>query len=127
MAKGEEILGEIKIKNEVVGSIANLAAQEILGITSGSGRMSLTEMFGKKDTDKGVVVEIEGNNALINIDVTIDFGINMYEAANEIQKRVKDSVEQMTGLVVDKVNVNINGINFPKKDKKLSEESEKPV
>lgn len=112
MANGEEVLGDIKIKNEVVAAIANVAAQEVEGVSSGTGKMSLAKMFSKKDIDKGVVVSIEGNMAMINIDVSVDYGTNMYEAAHKIQRRVKDSVEQMTGLVVDKVNVNINTINF---------------
>lgn len=124
MIKGEEVLGEIKINNEVVGAIANLAAQEVEGVTSGTGKLSLSEMFGKKDIDKGVIVAIEGNNATVNINIVIEYGINMYDAAIGVQKRIKDTVEQMTGLVVEKVNVNIKGITFRQKEETIEGESQ---
>jgi uncharacterized alkaline shock family protein YloU len=42
----------------------------------------------------------------------------MYEAAHDLQRKVKDSVERMTGLTVDKVNVKINGIILREKKEK---------
>ena len=58
----------------------------------------------------------------------MEYGKNMYDAAHELQRKVKDNVEQMTGLVVDKVNVKINGIVIREKKEKPSptEAKQKP-
>ncbi len=117
MAVSEDF-GEIKINNEVVGTIAGLAAMEVEGISGMGGKFSLGEMLGRKDADKGVTVAIEGNRATISVEVKVEYGVNMYEAAHKLQKCVKDAVERMTGLVVDKVNVIIKGIVVSEHEKK---------
>ncbi len=117
MAVSEDF-GEIKINNEVVGTIAGLAAMEVEGISGMGGKFSLGEMLGRKDADKGVTVAIEGNRATVSVEVKVEYGVNMYEAAHKLQKCVKDSVERMTGLVVDKVNVIIKGIVVSEHEKK---------
>ena len=117
MAVSEDF-GEIKINNEVVGTVAGLAAMEVEGISGMGGKFSLGEMLGRKDADKGVTVAIEGNRATISVEVKVEYGVNMYEAAHKLQKCVKDAVEQMTGLVVDKVNVIIKGIVVSEHEKK---------
>ncbi len=114
----EEHLGEISIDNAVVGTIAAIAAQEVDGIVGMGGKFSFSEMLGRKDADRGVKVTIEGNKAVLDVDVKVEYGKNMYDAAHELQRKVKDSVEQMTGLVVDKVNVKINGIVIREKKEK---------
>ncbi len=124
MAVSEDF-GEIKINNEVVGTIAGLAAMEVEGISGMGGKFSLGEMLGRKDADKGVTVAIEGNRATISVEVKVEYGINMYEAAHKLQKCIKDAVERMTGLVVDKVNVIIKGIVVSEHEKK-QEKKEKP-
>lgn len=107
----EKQLGDIHIENTVVATIAAIAAQEVEGVVSMSGKFSLGEMLGRKDVDRGIKVEIEENSrATIYVDVRIEYGLNMYDAAHDLQRKIKDSVEQMTGLAVEKVNVRINGI-----------------
>lgn len=113
-----EQLGEIRIDNNVVGTIAAIASQDIEGIVCMGGKLSFREMLGKKDIEKGVKVEIEGGRANIDMEVKIVFGRNMYEAAHELQRKVKDNVERMTGLTVENVNVKINGIIINEKKEK---------
>ncbi len=42
--------------------------------------------------------------------MNIEYGIDIYKAAHQLQKTVKNAVETMTGLVVNRVNVSIPGI-----------------
>lgn len=106
----QEDLGDIKINNDVVAKIASLAAIEVEGIISLAGKYSLAEMWGRKDIDKGIAVEITEGAAEIDIEVNVEYGIDIYKAAHLLQKTVSDSVERMTGLRVDKVNVSVRGI-----------------
>jgi uncharacterized alkaline shock family protein YloU len=118
----ERQLGDISIDNSVVGTIAAIAAQEVEGIVTKGGKFSITEMLRGKESDRGVKVQIEGNSAVIAVDIKIEYGRNMYDAAHDLQRKVKDNVEQMTGLVVDKVNVKINGIIMNEKKDKAPQE-----
>lgn len=111
-----ETLGEIRIENEVVGTIASMAASDVDGIVSLVGKFSFGEMLGRKDADKGVLVKIDGSRATVRVEVNIEYGVNIYDACHRLQRKVKDSVEEMTGLVVDEVNVSVRGIVLPEKD-----------
>lgn len=106
----QEELGDIKINNKVIGTIASLAAVEVEGIVSLAGKGSPAEIWGRKDLDKGIQVTIEDNTAEINIEVNVEYGIDIYKAAHQLQKTVKNAVETMTGLVVKRVNVSIPNI-----------------
>ena len=59
----------------------------------------------------------------IDIDIVVEYGANMPEVAWEIQGKIKKAVESMTGLIVEKVNVFIKGIEF-KKDENTEEKKE---
>jgi len=113
MIKGEDKLGDIKINNEVVSTIAALAAVEVPGILSISGGFSFKDMLGIKDVDKGVTVQITDTRAVISIEVNVEYGTNIYDASHKLQKKIKDQVEQMTGLEVTEVNVIIRGVIIP--------------
>lgn len=106
----QEDLGDIKINNKVIGTIASLAALEVDGIVSLAGKGSPAEIWGRKDLDKGIQVTVEDNTAEISIEVNVEYGIDIYKAAHQLQKAVKHAVENMTGLVVKRVNVSIPGI-----------------
>lgn len=107
----QEDLGKIKINNQVVGKIASLAAYEVEGIVSLTGKTSLAEMWGRKDLDKDVSVEIkEDIYAEIGIEVNVEYGVDIYKAAHQLQTAIKNAVESMTGLTVRRVDVTIKGI-----------------
>lgn len=106
--------GEVRIADDVVGTIANIAATEIQGVNGLSGGITgdLVEMFGKKNLTKGVKVNTEEKTVEIDLNIIVDFGIKIPEVAWEIQEAVKRSVESMTGLTVKVVNVHVVGINL---------------
>ncbi len=108
----QEDLGEIKINNEVVGKIAALAAVDVDGVVSLSGKYSLAEMWGRKDLDKGIAVEIDDNEPKVDIkiEVNVEYGVDIYKAAHQLQLAVKNAVEGMTGLKVTQVDVRVRDI-----------------
>lgn len=122
----EEIDGEssVRIAPDVVSAIAGIATSEVKGVagmfTSFAG--GLAEKLGaKKTVTKGIKAEINDQSTVIDIYVIVDYGVKIPELAWEIQENVKNSVETMTGLVVEKVNIHVNGVSF----KKIKDEEEK--
>ena len=105
-----EDLGDIKINNEAVGTVASLAAVEVDGIVTLAGKYSLAEMWGRKDLDKGIHVELKDNTVTISAEVNVEYGIDIYKAAHQLQLAIKNAVESMTGLIVNRVDVSIRGI-----------------
>lgn len=108
--------GEIRIADEVVGIIANLAAAEVEGVYGMTGSLAggLAEMIGKKNPSKGVKVQITDNTVYVDVHVNVKYGASIPEVASKVQANVKQSIETMTGLSVEVVNVYVDGIHFPK-------------
>ncbi len=105
--------GEVKISDDVVVIIASIAASEIEGVNGLSGGIAedMFEMFGKKNLAKGVKVNTEEKTVELDLNIVVDFGIKIPEVAWHIQESVKKSVEAMTGLTVNEVNIHVVGVN----------------
>lgn len=106
--------GKVKISNDVVATIAGLAALEIDGIEAMSGGIS--EGFAKKLSGKqiqrGVKVEVGQLEAAIDLSVLVKYGAIIHEVCRNLQVHVKDTVQTMTGLKVVEVNIQVDGVVF---------------
>lgn len=109
--------GNVKISNEVISIIAGVAASEIDGVVSMSGGITggITEILGMKNLSKGVKVEVNEKEVIIDIFITVEYGVKISEVGRKVQENVKKTVENMTGLKVKAINVNIQDVSFPKK------------
>ena len=111
----EEVKNEgIEISPDVIGVIAGVAVSEVEGVAGMSGGFAggISEVLsGKKNLAKGIKVDINQKKAKIDINIIVEYGTRIPDIAYEIQKRVKTSVETMTGLTVEEVNVHVQGVN----------------
>ncbi len=108
-------LGDIKINHSVVASIVRLAALENGGVyaVAGSFVEGIADMFSKKE-EKGVrVTESEQSNYVIEIRLILNYGVELAKCAYDVQIAVKDRVENMTGKLVERVDVVIDGVKSP--------------
>lgn len=104
----------IKIANEVISVIAGIAVSEVQGVASMAGGFAggITQVLsGKKNYSKGIKVESDEKEVKIDVNIIVEYGSRIPDVAYEIQKRVKKSVENMTGLKVEEVNVHVQGVN----------------
>lgn len=121
-------IGAIKITDEVVAIIAGIAATDIAGVTGMSGGIAggIAEALGRKNLAKGVKVEVGEKEAAIDLFIIVEYGFRIPEVAWSIQEKVKQAVEEMTGLNVVEVNIHIQGVNIEREHKKeLLEEQTK--
>lgn len=109
-------MGDIKISEEVVAIIASIAAMEVEGVAGMSGGIAggIAEILGRKNLSKGVKVEVGEKEAAIDVYVIVEYGSRIPEVSWNVQEKVKQQVETMTGLSVIEVNIHIQGINFEK-------------
>ncbi len=122
-------IGAIKITDEVVAIIAGIAATEVPGVTGMSGGIAggIAEALGRKNLSKGVKVEVGEKEAAIDLFIIVDYGYRIPEVAWTIQERVKQAVEEMTGLHVIEVNIHIQGVNIEREHKKELPEDQTKV
>ncbi len=107
-------LGEVKIASDVVAAIAALAATEIDGVYSMAGNIT-NELIGKlgmKNLSKGVKILMEGGIVRVDMMVVVNYGYSIPEVSGQVQERVSQQIENMTGLSVSEVNVRIAGVKL---------------
>ena len=107
----------IKISNDVVAVIAGVAVSEVPGVASMSGGFAggISEVLsGKKNLSKGIKADVAGNNVKIDVNIIVNYGVRIPDVAFDIQNKVKQTVENMTGLKVNEVNVHVQGVNVEK-------------
>ena len=115
----ENILNEeednINISDDVVTTIAGIAISDINGVAEMAGGIAggISEVLsGKKNLSKGIKAEIDGNNVKIDVNIIVNYGVRIPDVAFDIQNKVKNNVENMTGLRVEEVNVHVQGVNI---------------
>lgn len=121
----EENIGVVKISDEVVSVIANIAAEEIDGVSdlqSLAGNNISQLLKGKKVSGKNVKVTLNEEYAIIDLNLAVEYGVKIPDVVLAVQENVKRTVETMTGLKVSSVNVNVQSIYIPKTENKDSKE-----
>lgn len=101
-------LGAVHIRNEVIGSIAALAAQEVEGVAGVWKGLLLPGWLGGPGS--GVRVQTQEQEAKIWLPLVVEYGVNLPHVASQVQDKVREAVEQMTQLSAVEVNVQIQQI-----------------
>ena len=111
-------LGEVKIADEVVAIIAALAATDVEGVASMSGNIT-NEVIGKlgiKNLSKGVKVDVLEGVVTVSLALNLKYDYNIMDVTRKVQDKVKNAVENMTGLEVADVNIKVAGVEMEKQD-----------
>ena len=109
-----ETLGNIVINEEIVAHYASLAILEVETAVSISGKNSFSDYVGvrTKDVDKGVSVSVDSTRGtcIVNLEVNIVYGANVYDTARRLQNSIKNAIENYVGYTVEQINVTIKGL-----------------
>ncbi len=116
MNKERTGIGKISIADDVVASIAGLAASEVEGVSKLAGNISkeLIGKLGKKNLANGVKTDIVDGVVSVFISIDVEYGCNIKKVSEEVQLKCKQAIENMTGLSVKEVNVVVSGIKMEK-------------
>lgn len=114
MAMEKRNIGEVKIASDVVAVIAGLAANEVEGVYSMAGNITneLISRLGMKNLSKGVKVTMSEGVVHVDMMVNMKYGYSIPEVSRQVQEKVSQQIENMTGLIVPEVNVRIAGVNL---------------
>ena len=109
-------MGQVQIADEVVAIIAGLAATEVEGVASMAGNITneLVSKLGKKSLSKGIRVKVEDGIVNVNVALNIAYGYSVPKTCKKVQKKVKAAIENMTGLEVEKVDIQIANVSISK-------------
>ena len=120
--------GNVCFAPDVLATIAGLAITEVEGIAntvhfSGLLAEKLTRRTTNniKNITRGVKVEVKDGKVCVNITVVVEYGYSVPEVSKNIQENVKKTIETMTGMEVESVDVHVSGLSFAKENKEAAE------
>lgn len=110
--------GSLQISNEVVAKIAKLAALEIDGVADvSSGSMqSVRGLLSKASLQKPVTVDLSDGVAVVQVHVIAKYGSKIMPVCAKVQENVKQTIQNMTGITVSRVDVIVAGLEEPAAD-----------
>ena len=109
-----EEVGQVQIADEVIAVIAGLAATEVDGVAKMNGNITneIVSKLGMKKLSKGVKIDIEGQDVEVTLNLVLAYGVSIPRTSKEVQEKVKNAIENMTGMNVKEVNIRIAGIDM---------------
>ncbi|MFB8278041.1 Asp23/Gls24 family envelope stress response protein [Nocardia colli] len=115
--------GTTSIADIVVQKVAGLAAREVRGVHDLGG--GAARAFGairdripgaSASIGQGVSVEVGETQAAVDLELVVEYGVAIAELARAVRRNVINAIEQMTGLDVVEVNINVNDVYIPGDD-----------
>lgn len=111
--------GQITYANEVISTIVSVATTEVDGISGIVGAGSISGILAKGKTPRGVRVDMDGQDVNVDVSVTVDYGMPIQKVGRNAQENVRKSIESMTGLHVEKVDLHVVGVSFEKENQEM--------
>jgi len=121
-------MGTTTISNTVVSQIAGIAAQEVEEAQMGGGGsvggllQSVTGSSGS-NFSRGVTVEVGEEETAIDLSLTVAYGQSIPRVSDAVRRNVINRVENLTGLRVNEVNIQVNDVQIPE-DRPMLEEQQ---
>jgi uncharacterized alkaline shock family protein YloU len=104
------IAGSLTLNENVVATIAGLAAKEVDGIYS----VGRTPFLSLGDNPKrGVGVEVGKTQAAFDLDIVVEYGHDIREVAKAIRVKTAEEVKKMAGRDAVEINIHVVDIKLP--------------
>ena len=105
-------LGEVSIADEVIASIAGLAATETRGVYALAGNILHDQITysGSKSLSKSVRVRVDENAVSLKVALVLDGSVPIPVVSKDAAERVRNAVESMTGMNVEDLRITIAGV-----------------
>lgn len=105
--------GTIFISEEVISNFIRTTVTEIEGVGSiqNASGAEFAELVGIKYF-KGIKICSENNTITVDIIMTVKYGNNIIDVANNVQSSVASQLESLLGLNDVNVNIHVSGISF---------------
>lgn len=112
-------LGSVKVSNEVIATIAAVAATQVEGVAGMSGGIvdGIAKLItGTQQITKGIKVDLGEDEVSLDVSIVVKYGTAIPDIAGKVQENIKKAVENMTGLKTTQVNLFIQGVQVETKD-----------
>ncbi|MDA8352664.1 MAG: Asp23/Gls24 family envelope stress response protein [Firmicutes bacterium] len=109
-------LGQIEVSNEVIATVAGVAAMDCYGLVGMASRKQLkdgiAELLGRENWSRGIEVRSDEDGMEIDMHIIVGYGTKISEVAHNVQSKVKYTLDQMVGLNISRVNIFVQGVRL---------------
>lgn len=129
-AQAAEAGGTTKLTDLAIAKVAAGAARDIPGVHAlglGTSRAlgAIRGAVGATyEPAHGVSVEVGTTQVAIDIVLTASFGVPLHELASRVREAVFVAVQELTGLQVIEVNIEIGDVHIPVPDERTARQNE---
>lgn len=114
MIRIENPMGYIEISNDYFSKLVGSAASSCFGVAgmsaSGTVQGIRTLIGGNEMIDRGVHIRNRDGKLEVDLHIIVTYGVNISAIVKSIVNKVSYTVEDATGLVVNRVNVFVDGM-----------------
>ena len=109
-------LGEIKIHEDVIANLVAMATLKVPGVSRLAGSTvvdAIASIVGSRRMQaRAITIGIAGDNRVtIDLKLNILVGYRLPDVVQQVQRAVIDSIEEVTGMTVTRVNVAVQDID----------------
>ncbi len=109
----------LRISNDVLTKIAEVAATEIRGVASEGEHLvvsdkNMAQITGKLMPSSPVKAVLKNDSVEVTVNIVVLQGFKAENVAQSVQESVKSAIQNMAGISVSKVNVKIADIMLSK-------------
>ncbi len=105
-------LGMVRIHDNVIASIASVAATEIEGVKSigKNFKASFFELIDKNRSSAITITKDKNGDISVNVPIVIKYGFNIPDIASKVQENIRAGLERMTNLPIKDINIIVQSI-----------------
>ena len=117
--------GYIKVYESVISSIVRKSVLGTEGVVRFAGNSlvdNIAEFVGSKTMqDRAIAVEMGERSVSVIVQLVLVYGVYIPDVASKVQFAVKEQVQELTGMTVEKVDVIVMDIEQVEKDEEAAE------
>lgn len=120
--------GTTKIDDGVVSKVAGIAAREVKGVYAlggGAARAigAIRNVVNQKDLSQGISVEVGETQVAVDVTIVAEYPMALQDVADDVRQSITDAIEQIVGMNVAEINVEITDVHIPSDDDDDSNDS----
>lgn len=124
-ASGTTKLTDLAIAKVAAGAARDIPGVHALGLGTSRALGAIRGAVGPNyEPAHGVSVEVGTTQVAIDIVLTASFGVPLHELASKVRDAVFAAVQELTGLQVIEVNIEIGDVHIPVPDERMAKHIE---
>ncbi|MBL8045963.1 MAG: Asp23/Gls24 family envelope stress response protein [Anaerolineales bacterium] len=105
--------GKVTIAPDVLITIARLSALSVPGVARmSSAPVAVDRLFQRHTSNEGVRIEVRQHSVIVDLHLVVGHTANVREVSRAVQTEVSRAIQDMTGMQVLAVNVNVDDVAF---------------